>query len=775
MEPITAREIYEFYQRHKGNDTQYNLICKFLAEKFNINPDKKSIEIKTIFRNEVDRLVSSFRKILIKAKSSKNSITLDQTIFVTEDKCTFLVELMEQYTSENSSSSEEEICDEIEEVEAENEKEEKKFYKTFGQLGSQRQRLRRIQDLMKTINNWVEKENFPLHRLLGFIGHSQYYLENKKLANVFERIWNDQDVELKNEIPIDTAIYLKEKSLMGKRNYTEMRLTLKPYVILPTYNAISSHMQQILPELRTMNEGIMARVIDVARCTIVRLPNEVIEAISKKVEKDSSIVFQANFSAGLDGSGGFRVHNSRSFLTSSTNTSHLIAAGMALSSIEMKDFPNTVVYNANKICSIQNQRPIGLVPGKESRSNIKDIINALDIGIFQGRENENLFDFGSFKARFRINIQLCQMDTKMIKMVTGLTGAYCTACLVTEEKAHNREKIINGFEMSRTPENMEKLFEELKVLDANGEEFIPKSTKDYEKRYGLCMPPLTKADVCSNITVLHSYLNALTFFERILYNLNANVFRMNSQFSKVTLTPNEKNDITRAKERLIARGRESPLFMKIDTHDASSSSGTSDTGNMARKFFSASSRNDVLDLIEGTGEELQRNKAKVNDLLQRFSIVLRILSSKSIKIDYTKFQQFCTDTYLATLEYFDWLHIPGSIHRLLGHCAERIHANGDYGLGTLSEEGLESSNKMIRRFRDLGARKIGLRENLIDVFSHLWAQSDGKIQAASRNYQCQNCLHTKPSKRGSNLPALSTTIIFTENDDDALLETLILF
>ena len=94
MEPITAREIYEFYQRHKGNDTQYNLICMFLAEKFNITPDKKSIEIQTIFRNEVNRLVSSFKKILIKAKSSKNSNTLDQTIFVTEEKCIFLVELL---------------------------------------------------------------------------------------------------------------------------------------------------------------------------------------------------------------------------------------------------------------------------------------------------------------------------------------------------------------------------------------------------------------------------------------------------------------------------------------------------------------------------------------------------------------------------------------------------------------------------------------------------------------------------------------------------------
>ena len=102
MEPITAREIYEFYQRHKGNDTQYSLIGMFLAEKFNITPDKKSIEIQTIFRNEVNRLVSSFKKILIKAKSSKNSNILDQTIFVTEDKCNILVELMEQYTAENS-------------------------------------------------------------------------------------------------------------------------------------------------------------------------------------------------------------------------------------------------------------------------------------------------------------------------------------------------------------------------------------------------------------------------------------------------------------------------------------------------------------------------------------------------------------------------------------------------------------------------------------------------------------------------------------------------
>lgn len=131
-------------------------------------------------------------------------------------------------------------------------------------------------------------------------------------------------------------------------------------------------------------------------------------------------------------------------------------------------------------------------------------------------------------------------------------------------------------------------------------------------------------------------------------------------------------------------------------------------------------------------------------------------------------------TYLATLQYFDWVKIPGSIHRLLGHCAERIHVNDNYGLGSLSEEGRESSNKMVRRFRELGARKMGLQECLFDVYSHWWAQTDGKIRAASRSYQCQKCSESKPSTTRRNFPS-SPTIIFDEIDDESLFESFILF
>ena len=139
------------------------------------------------------------------------------------------------------------------------------------------------------------------------------------------------------------------------------------------------------------------------------------------------------------------------------------------------------------------------------------------------------------------------------------------------------------------------------------------------------MAPLTKSDICTNITILHSYLNALTFFERLLYCLNARVYKMRSQFRNVKLSSTEQQKIKEARDRLLLKARNSPLFMKIDTHD-STSSGTTDTGNIARKFFSSSSRDNVLDLIEGDGEDTIINKSKFKDLLQRFSIILRILN-----------------------------------------------------------------------------------------------------------------------------------------------------
>ena len=210
--------------------------------------------------------------------------------------------------------------------------------------------------------------------------------------------------------------------------------------------------------------------------------------------------------------------------------------------------------------------------------------------------------------------------------------------------------------------------------------------------------------------------------------------------------------------------------------DSSGHGGSSDTGNVARKWFSYSEREHVLNLIEGPDEEdVRRNRKSYGDILKRFSIILRTISSKENQIDHSSFQKYCTETYTRLLEHFEWCAIPGTIHRLLAHAGQRIHLNDNYGLGSLSEESLESAHKMVRRFRELGARKCGLKENLTDVFTRWYVQSDPTIQAEARVYQCKNCFQLYHTSRSCKRKAPGpVSMDFLGNEDDIIVESFFL-
>ena len=254
---------------------------------------------------------------------------------------------------------------------------------------------------------------------------------------------------------------------------------------------------------------------------------------------------------------------------------------------------------------------------------------------------------------------------------------------------------------------------------------------------------------------------------------------MNSTFKTVRNSKEEAIKISEAKKRLQLKARSAPLFTQLDTPSHGGTGGTSDSGNVARMFFSFDKRNAVIDLVEGNSQMSNDHRSKVKDLIQRFSIILRVLSSKSVLIDYSKFSKYCNDTYLYLVDHFNWVHIPGSIHRLLSHCAERIHLNSDYGLGNHSEEGLEHCNKMVRRFRELGSRRMGLKESITDVYTHWWIQGDGRIQACARENQCRNCWKISPTSnigamRNNNADEISRVDFIGEDSDDLIFQNLLL-
>ena len=72
------------------------------------------------------------------------------------------------------------------------------------------------------------------------------------------------------------------------------------------------------------------------------------------------------------------------------------------------------------------------------------------------------------------------------------------------------------------------------------------------------------------------------------------------------------------------------------------------------------------------------------------------------------------------------------IHRILAHAHEVIELNQGFGLGDVSEEGLEALNKLIRQMREHGSRKDCTMNNFQDTFHHLWDRSRPTIVEMER-------------------------------------------
>ena len=87
-------------------------------------------------------------------------------------------------------------------------------------------------------------------------------------------------------------------------------------------------------------------------------------------------------------------------------------------------------------------------------------------------------------------------------------------------------------------------------------------------------------------------------------------------------------------------------------------------------------------------------------------------------------------------------------------CGEGVRARrweergqGGFGMGSFSEEGLETIHKFVRRFRELLARKNNLFNNLFDVWRALIVRSDPVIRSRKRVLTCKVCKSVGHTKR----------------------------
>ena len=106
------------------------------------------------------------------------------------------------------------------------------------------------------------------------------------------------------------------------------------------------------------------------------------------------------------------------------------------------------------------------------------------------------------------------------------------------------------------------------------------------------------------------------------------------------------------------------------------------------------------------------------------SAIIRVFNSNQ-EGDIELFDRLCKDAYEIILIRLPWANVTPSLHKLLAHSAELIHnCNDGHGMKVFSEEGLESCNKLIRRYREPLARKTSFSHNCKDIFLRLLSQSN---------------------------------------------------
>ena len=149
---------------------------------------------------------------------------------------------------------------------------------------------------------------------------------------------------------------------------------------------------------------------------------------------------------------------------------------------------------------------------------------------------------------------------------------------------------------------------------------------------------------------------------------------------------------------------------------AGAKGGTTTNGPQGRRFFSE----ETITSIKNLANETHRENLLVLHL--QISTILSVISSDR-EVDLGKFQSLCERTSLNICQNFPWAKINHTLHGSLHHSAELITQNDGHGLGSFSEECLETNNKDIRNYLQFLSRKTDPLNQISDVMARLIERS----------------------------------------------------
>ncbi|KAI6653775.1 hypothetical protein LOD99_3279 [Oopsacas minuta] len=327
----------------------------------------------------------------------------------------------------------------------------------------------------------------------------------------------------------------------------------------------------------------------------------------------------------------------------------------------------------------------------------------------------------------------------MAKIISGAGGACPQFCTATFKQIHDPDIVKDGFPINRSITDLKVLFDEV-----NEEEFLSLSS---DNRFNVTHRPISDLEIIPS-SPLHAYLRCFGWFLHLISHLHAGVFKWSPTSKRVSDA-----------KTFVTSSIKDNLNIIIDI--PSTQGGTTTTGNVVRRCLIRKDDNDqdflywVLTVIPS---EFESHIIEIHTCL---GAILRVYNS-SRRVDTEELALVCSNIYQSILCAFPWANVSPTLHKLLTHAPEIISTfNDGHGQENLSEEGLEASNKYIRRYRDRLARKFSFEENLKDVFVRLISHSDPML-LMNRKFS----ISRRPSSQGrrSGQDILVNTLIRDHED-----------
>lgn len=586
---------------------------------------------------------------------------------------------------------------------------------------SKKQMNRRIDDLYSKLLETAEEEDITPTQMAALLLSRAAYSEHKDISHMADKIVQGEFLTVtSSKLSIEKSVYLLTFAELGRRKWTGIKALFKSSGndVLPPYSTVAEHIANITPEIKELQKpytGVRFPLLPALRMTIYRQLTSL--DLSSLSLNEPSITF--TFKVGFDGSGGHNIFHQ----IGSTETNNIIMCMLSPLSIGTESNPN--IWIQPNPSSSTSHRPLILQMGKENIDNLQ-LYNSVTKEMLEVEKEELRVMINDNEYRVKVIIRITGLDRKAADAISGLGGAFCDLCTLSRKECHDPDRIADIVIGGRTIEDTQAIAAHL--MDTSG--VVKRKQDDYEVRKGVMRSPTTAKDI-ESVQCLHLLLRTTDWCLKLVYHEIAGV----NHWSEGT-NMRDLQFIKNAKLQVQAH-MQAETGLRIDFPDSSGHGGTTTTGNVARQIlYNERTRSQLLMLVPN------HRRPHLEKIMRNIAITLRVATSTQKVKDLGGYKDFCLATYRDILTTYPYpvVHLAPSVHKLLGHAWELIECNDGYGLGILSEGGIEASNKLLRRFRVQLSRKTSQFANLTDCCRRLWINGD-PVMEKIRNECRASCTH----------------------------------